>query len=126
MSRTYLLPFLPAVGWMALIFVLSSLPSPDVSSVDWVDYLTKKTAHVVVYAVLAASLYLPLRGTRWASVAAPLAFVLTVAFAASDEFHQAFTGRTSLATDVLIDAMGAVAGLVLAYAIAIRFRPARG
>ena len=110
---------------MAFIFFLSSLPSPHLSELDWVDYLAKKTAHVIIYAVLAASLFLPLRGTRWAPVAAPLALVLTVAFAASDEFHQAFTGRTSLATDVLIDAMGAVAGLVVAHALAIRFPQVR-
>ena len=125
MSRTLLLSFVPAVAWMAFIFLLSSLPSPQVSESDRVDYLVKKVAHVVVYAVLAASLYLPLRGTRWATVAAPLAFVLTVAFAVSDEFHQAFTGRTSLATDVLIDALGAIAGLAVAHAVGLRVRQVR-
>ena len=110
---------------MAFIFFLSEQPSPRISDLDWLDYLAKKSGHFVLYAVLAASLYLPLRGTRWAQIAAPSAFVLTVAYAASDEFHQAFTGRTALATDVLIDAMGAVAGLLVAHALAVRFAQVR-
>ena len=107
--RSTILRWLPAGGWMALIFYFSSqteLPGP---ASHVLDVLFKKGAHFVVYAILAALLEravaLPAHGRR-------VAFTLAVLYAISDEFHQSFTpGRTPQATDVMIDAAGALGGL---------------
>jgi VanZ family protein len=106
--------FLPSVVWAGIIYYLSSqqvLPSLTLSS--W-DFLFKKTAHIVAYAILylllfrGFSLTANLKGnTRWA-----LPLLLAVAYAAFDEFHQAFVpGRTGTLRDIGFDSL--VCSLVL-------------
>jgi VanZ family protein len=100
-----------AAGWMALIFFLSSqsrLPSPPD---PLADLIFKKGAHFTVYALLAVLFLRALPPGRrvWA-----VAWALAVLYAASDEWHQSFVpGRHPQPTDVLIDAAGATAGLLL-------------
>jgi VanZ family protein len=71
------------------------------------DLVLRKIAHAGEYAVLGALL---LRATS-----APLpAIALGVLYAVSDEVHQTFVpGRQGSARDVLIDAVGVVAGVAL-------------
>src|SRR3954469_4439695 len=98
--------WLAIAGLMALIFFLSSqsqLPSPPDALAD---LIFKKGAHFTVYAVLAVLFRRALPPSRsiWA-----LSWVLTVLYAASDEWHQSFVpGRHPQFTDVLIDACGAI------------------
>jgi VanZ family protein len=98
----------PAVLWAGLIFFLSSLP--DLSSGLENDFLYRKVAHMVEYAVLAALLWRASRGT-WVLRPGLLfffSFSLAVLYAASDEWHQSFVpGRGPSAVDVLIDGVGA-------------------
>lgn len=101
------------LGWMGLIFALSSqssLPSPDD---PWIDFLFKKTAHFAVFGILAVLFWRVLPATpqswRWA-------WLLTVLYAISDEFHQAFVAlRHPAARDVVIDSCGAATALLLAW-----------
>ena len=103
--------WLAVAGWMALIFFLSSqskLPSPPD---PLLDLIFKKGAHFTAYAVLAVLFRRALPPSRrmWA-----LSWVLAVLYAASDEWHQSFVpGRHPLETDILIDACGAAAGLLI-------------
>jgi VanZ family protein len=110
--------WLPVVLWAALIFALSSIPSLDSGLGIW-DLVLRKLAHAAEYALLAALLLRALTRT-W------LAFLVALAYAASDEFHQHFVrGRTGTPRDVAVDAAGALIGLaVFSYARRLLVRPA--
>lgn len=107
-----------------MIFWASHQPDLRVSQDDLVDLITRKAAHMVVFGVLAVLLALALRDERmrWPT-ALVVAWVATLAYAASDEWHQTFVaGRAGQASDVLIDMVGATAALAL---LQRRMRPAQ-
>jgi VanZ family protein len=99
---------------MGIIFIFSAQPSlpslPDATA----DTIIKKAGHCTEYAVLAAlsaracSAGRPLRrGDLWR------ALLLTLFYAASDEFHQSFVpGRTARLFDCGVDALGASLALL--------------
>jgi VanZ family protein len=105
------------VAWMALIFCLSAQPDlPHASEPVW-DLLLKKAAHMVEYGILFLLIWQALPRRRSGVV---LAWMLTVLYAASDEFHQAFVpGRNGRWVDVVIDSAGA---LLAAFAVRMRMR----
>ena len=82
-------------------------------------YFVRKAAHMTEYFLLTLSVYLPLKVyfTKYITFLKRilLGFVITVFFAALDEFHQTFVpGRSGNFTDVCIDSIGIfVATLVL-------------
>ena len=102
---------------MGVIFILSaqlSLPhAPD----TLLDFVLKKTAHMIEYGILAFLLWRALsrgQGTFSRSALAA-AFVITVLYAASDEYHQTFVpGRHGKLIDVGFDAAGALVSLLVA------------
>jgi VanZ family protein len=98
----------PVVAWCALIFWFSSIP--DLKSPLTYDYPLRKLAHLAEYAVLWAFLHRALLSECLAArPAGAVAFLMTVLYAVSDEVHQSFVpGRAGAASDVLIDAAGAV------------------
>jgi len=101
--------FLPSVLWAGFIYYLSSqsvLPSLMLSS--W-DFVFKKSAHIIVYAILYLLLFhafrqtVPLKGSAVWLV--PLAFA--IAYAAFDEVHQSYvSGRHGALKDVGFDTLG--------------------
>ncbi|MFO0693123.1 MAG: VanZ family protein [Polyangiales bacterium] len=104
----------PVVAYMALIFGLSSLPSPP----HFVDALPfqDRGAHFLEYGVLglltarAAFRLLP---DRPAIRLVLFALIVSVGFAITDELHQTLVpGRTGDVIDLLADALGATAGAV--------------
>ena len=98
--------WLPVVVWAALIFALSSIPDLGTGLGGW-DLVLRKIAHAAEYAVLGALL---LRATGRVG----LALALGVAYAVSDEIHQAFVpGREGAPLDVVIDTIGVACGVVL-------------
>lgn len=101
--------WLPAFAWMALIFLMSSQSQPPGPADPALDFIWKKGVHVASYALLAHLL----RGAIGPSPRAKQwAWMLTLLYAISDEFHQSFVpGRTARATDVAIDMVGATIGL---------------
>jgi hypothetical protein len=106
--------WLPLVAWAGVIFLLSATPNLRVASADNVDFVVRKAGHMCAFGVLAVLLWRALAPapapTRLRGLALwGLAWVLAVAYAASDEFHQSFTtGRHPAVTDVAIDAAGAL------------------
>jgi VanZ family protein len=93
-----------------LIYFFSSRPTVVVSEIYWPDFFFKKTIHLIEYGFLFVLLYRALKGTvkRELFHLALFAFVLTVLYAASDEYHQTFiTGRTGTLRDIIIDSFGA-------------------
>jgi VanZ family protein len=98
--------WLPVVLWAAVIFALSSIPHLGTGLGTW-DTILRKIAHGTEYAFLGVLLMRALRRVD-------VAFGLGVLYAASDELHQAFVrGRHGSPVDVLIDAVGVAAGLLL-------------
>jgi VanZ family protein len=97
---------------MVAIFALSSRPSDALPRFGAVDALIKKSGHVLGYGLLALSYW---RGFRWDRSRMGYAWGLAVAYAATDELHQAFVpGRHASVVDVILfDAAGAALALWL-------------
>jgi VanZ family protein len=121
--------WLPVLAWAGVIFWLSATPNLRVASADDVDFVVRKAGHMCAFGILAVLFWRALappglrsgrRGRAWIA-----AWVLAVAYAGSDEFHQSFTsGRHAALTDVGIDAAGALLFLV-ALAVWLRWRRGR-
>ena len=97
--------WVPVVLWAALIFTFSSFShiGPEVKTV-W-DFLLRKLAHVLEYAVLA---FLSARAFEGDGRKAVL---LSILYAVSDELHQALVPlREARVLDVFIDAAGSFPG----------------
>lgn len=109
--RALLIQWGPALLWMGLIFLLSSRTPGQLPNFGPFDLFVKKGAHAAGYAVLAMLLWRALKSSRrpfwWALLGAAV-------YAFSDEWHQTFVpGRRGSLVDVLIDSLGALAGLLL-------------
>lgn len=105
------LPLIAVVAWAALIYSLSSRSHVAVTDDPFWDLVTRKTAHLVAFAVLA---FLAAASANALHMPRPLVigFAVAVIYAVLDEVHQGFVvGRTPLVTDVLIDAAGALLGV---------------
>jgi VanZ family protein len=106
----------PAVLMMALIFMFSSIPSDAMPDFGVYDLGFMKVGHLVGYGLLAVAF---LRGLgSYTLSTAFLAWLLSVIYAGTDEFHQSFVpGRNAALVDIAIDATGAGLGLLIAAAI---------
>ncbi len=103
---------------------------------DRLHFLVRKAAHFTEYAVLGALaanlLRQASRDPKWASRVAVIepafrlvlvSWFFSVAYAASDEFHQLFVpGRAGAAGDVAIDSAGALVGILVYAFFALRTR----
>jgi len=101
--------------------------NPDISAetIAQIQFVVRKTAHVMEYAILAALLWRALRaGVRWQTRMLRLfiaVWFVCAVFAASDEFHQSFVpSRTASPIDVMIDIFGALIGVVICVFVASR------
>jgi VanZ family protein len=99
--------FLPPLIFMGLIFFFSAQPHLGTGLGVW-DTILRKAAHMTEYGVLWWLWYRALRFRR------PfIAVAITIAYAATDEFHQHFvSGRHGTPVDVLIDAVGVTIAIV--------------
>lgn len=145
-ARTIFAYWLPPILWMTLIFwgstdALSTRrtsriigpilrwfdPNVRQETIEGVQMVVRKSAHMTEYGVLALlywrALYRPGAGGKrlWSRRAAVTAFVLAVAYAASDEFHQSFVAsREGSIRDVGFDSAGALLALVALWFIGRR------
>ncbi|HZE12202.1 MAG TPA: VanZ family protein [Chthoniobacterales bacterium] len=129
-SGIFLKFWLPVFAWMIFIFggstdMLSTehtsrfigpflrwfAPHVSDATIASIQLVVRKCGHLCEYAILAGLLYRALRpGIQRAAIGA---FVVAAIYAAVDEFHQSFVAsRTGTPWDVLIDCVGAIAGLV--------------
>ncbi|MFC0187148.1 VanZ family protein [Fictibacillus aquaticus] len=84
-----------------------------------IEFFVRKAAHVGTYFILAVLLY---RAIGRAS----LAWIFTVLYAMSDEFHQSITpNRTPHWEDVVLDAFGALLGVLVCVLLARRKKKRR-
>jgi VanZ family protein len=80
-----------------------------------VDFIIKKTGHITEYGILA---FLIWRALAKGDSPSPLvkAFLLSLLYAASDEYHQSFVpGRDGNLFDVCVDAIGALMALIFVW-----------
>jgi len=114
MLKKVLLPWLPAILMMAVIFGFSSIPSAEMPNYGFLDLVVQKGGHVLGYGLLALAYWVGLgfdKHVWW------LALLFAVIYAVLDEFHQSFVpGRhTSWVDALVIDGGGAATALGLAY-----------
>ena len=141
-AKSFFKYWLPVLAVMALVFSASSdagswqrssriirplvrwmFPNLDDDSVHTVVVVVRKCAHLTEFALLAVLIWRALAqppmqpGQRWKWATARLAFVITLVYAAADEFHQSLVpGRQAAIQDVVLDGCGAVLGLFLLWA----------
>lgn len=105
-------------------FVLKFLPdniSRNQNTVDFLEHLLRKCAHMTEYTILGVFISVQIRlyktfRREWQKVLAAVLFVML--YASTDEFHQLFvTGRSAQVTDVMIDTCGGLIGAGLTAAI---------
>jgi VanZ family protein len=140
--------WMPATGWMLLIFagstdLLSAAqtsrfvvpfllwfgPQISLATITSIHFALRELGHLTEYAVLAALLWCALRSTlilMRSTAIAGLVFFASAVFAASDELHQSFIpSRAASVTDLMIDICGTAIALALCVAVRRRNRPAR-
>jgi VanZ family protein len=120
--------WLLVIIWMAIIFVLSNQANSADETLHLfgdANFWVRKLAHASEFGVLfvlvrfallppvvtasTAAAQTGIQSGNWLSVESFLAFIITVFYASSDEWHQMFVvGRSALISDVLIDAIGAL------------------
>ncbi|MGV8147176.1 MAG: VanZ family protein [Alkaliphilus sp.] len=127
--------WLAVLLWMALIFNLSSQPANQSNKlsegvtkiiVDTVErvapstdfdlsrlnHIVRKNAHFFAYLVLSLLVMNAVRRTGGNDI--KLTLLICVLYAISDETHQIFVpGRSAQVSDILIDGVGAVVGIVM-------------
>ena len=100
------------LAYMAVLFVLSSIPNPPAFPRAGSD----KLIHAVLYAGLGTVTLRALTQGRWREIRAAHAIgalLIAIVYGAFDEFHQSFVdGRESNLADLGADALGACAAAV--------------
>ncbi|MGO1651166.1 VanZ family protein [Senegalia sp. (in: firmicutes)] len=130
--------------WMGIIFYLSAQPSGESSNlssgisdfvlhiintifkgldfnIDEFHFIIRKSAHFTAYFILATLTLNALRRSEvYGHKSIMIALVISIIYAASDEFHQSFVpGRGPAIKDVFIDTSGAISGL-LVYMVSLK------
>lgn len=103
--------WLPALVWAVVIFTLSSMEINKEVPFSWSDFVVKKTAHVVEYAILYFLLWRAIsnRGEKADKKIFYQVLALTIFYAFTDEWHQTFVpGRGGTLRDVGFDSIGAM------------------
>lgn len=111
-------------GWLALTFLLSSLPGNRIGPSPFFE--ADKLAHSALFAIGSYPLFMALRRTvAWSSRNVALGvWILMLMAGALDEVHQLYTpGRSGGDLgDLIADAVGALVGTALAWVWYERFR----
>ena len=98
---------------MAVIFFLSAQPDLN-SGLGTIDLIGRKVIHMSEYGLLCVLWWRALRTLTVPPRALGFAFLLTVAYAVTDEVHQlSVHGRHGSPVDVAIDATGAAIAVLL-------------
>jgi VanZ family protein len=103
--KTFCKRWLPALVVMAVIFAFSSIPASEMPNFSWADLFVKKGGHVLVYSLLALTVWY---GFDWRRDRIWLAWLITFLYAVLDEMHQSFVpGRHPWWADVALDSLAA-------------------
>ena len=133
----WLLAWLPAILWAAVIFGLSTdtfsalhtgsviepilrwlMPSLSPDAVDQIHFLIRKSAHFTEYFIFFLLLYRGIRAGRqgWHWSWGIAAWFIAAAYSCLDEIHQSFVAsRTASPWDSLLDSTGALVALFVLF-----------
>lgn len=101
----------PALFWLVLIWILSSLPSQNLPSVNIIGI--DKMEHFVIYAVLGCLISNWLRFKDWKLRIIIFLYLGLILLAGLDEYHQTYIrGRDVSIYDFLANASGLVIGFL--------------
>jgi len=103
--------WLPVIIWAGIIFSFSSMAINKETEFSWLDFIVKKTAHVVEYAILYWLTFRAFseKGKIIQKKYFLIPFLLCFIYAMSDEWHQTFVaGREGTLRDVGFDTIGAL------------------
>jgi len=104
-----ILYWIPPILWMILIFYLSSKSRFTATGEPLQDFLIFKALHMCEYGLLALLLFNALYNTIKHNVSFAIRYsgLISIVYAASDEYHQLFTPtRSGTLRDILIDGCG--------------------
>ena len=102
--KNKLYSWLPVILWMSLIFFLSSRPDLPSNKIDILDFILKKSAHMIEFGILVFLLSRSLKFKK-----PDLSLLMALSYAFTDEIHQLFVpGRGGKLSDVLIDSIGII------------------
>jgi VanZ family protein len=107
--------WIPPICWAFLIFGFSSRSLPSTSQIFWKDFIVKKSAHIIEYAIFSSMLYRAFRNSGISKINSGIfAITLAIIYASTDEFHQSFIpGREPRLRDVIFDTIGASLAIYL-------------
>jgi VanZ family protein len=92
--------------------------SGSLMTLNELNILFRKSAHIFVFGVLAFLFFKCLDSRRYSYL---FAWFFTVLYAAFDEWHQSFIpGRVAAIKDVMFDSIGALVALLIVYFLARR------
>lgn len=104
-------PFETALSTLSIPYWNTTISVEERGYFHFVEFLLRKSAHFVLFGLLAAGIFLslPSRFPRFL-----IASTLTLLLACVDETHQYFTGgRTATLRDVMLDMSGALTFLII-------------
>lgn len=109
--------WLPVLGWMAVIYILSAQPDFTFAPDAWKIEPVSLVVHSAEYAILACLVWIAAWKTKILSNRALwIALGLAVLYAFTDELHQVFVpGRVADVRDVAADVLGAIVVLLVIY-----------
>jgi len=110
MKGKIFLNWLAVLIWMGVIYYFSSQPNLKSELEPVLDLIFRKIAHMAEFFILAHLLFKAYQGHGLsAKKALFFAFLFTLAYAFSDEWHQSqIAGRVASIIDVSIDGIGAL------------------
>ena len=106
------------IVWLGAIFYLSSIPSLTIGASPLWEFILRKLAHFFEYFVLNFLIYRVLLLTEKRDIPWNIfwAFMFSILYAFSDEYHQTFVqGRSGRLLDVGIDSFGSLISAWLLY-----------
>jgi VanZ family protein len=99
------------LSWALLIYYLSSIPDLKSSFDSSIDLILRKGAHIFAYAILAYLLAKIFDKDSKANLA--FAFITSILYAFSDEWHQlSIGGRSGSPIDIMVDSFGVLWGII--------------
>ncbi|HBR71701.1 MAG TPA: hypothetical protein DEA27_02735 [Candidatus Moranbacteria bacterium] len=116
--RKFLFFYGPLFFWMAMIFLLSSIPGSGSQEYNFLAFLERKSAHLVEYFILfilcIRVLWLHFREEDEHILA--WGILASFVYAVFDEIHQLFVfGRSGRVLDVGIDLSGIILGAIIVW-----------
>lgn len=144
-NKSKIIPWIPAIIWMSVIFYMSAQPAAESNSlstgitnqiietlgrfisidvetstsnilVSQLNHYVRKSAHFIIYFILGILVTFALVKNGFRHKELCVSFLFCVLFAISDEVHQLFVpGRGGMLKDVMLDSLGSLMGIVFYY-----------